>query len=355
MTTHAPVAAFGPALDRGLEWMVRSQSDLGELTSVASPLDGSEPVWVPDTLKFITALGAVALDEIGDPRATLVVDRAVTFLRSERESCAQWRYWSQENPQYDFTPPDADDTACASLGVATRRDRTRSNVALLLANRDPEGRFYTWLVPRSFPLDPCRAWALRDEYRSAVKRRREELWSTTEAESDDVDGVVNTNVIRYLGPGRAPTDAVRWVRSIIEDGLEDDCDKWHRNRYTLYAAVADARLRGIEEFAPLAALVTGRIAERVDSHGSVGPPLDTALALLAVQGFEGPATLRAELARSLVERQMDDGSWERSIFYYGGPNEVFGWASEALGTAWSLQALERERRTLSGLSTAPGR
>lgn len=340
MNGSTTASALGRTIDRALGWLGRAQSDRGELESFASPLE-DEPVWVPDSLKFITALGAVALDEIDDDRARHIVDRAVGFLRSERETCAQWRYWSQENEQFDFTPPDADDTACASLAVATRGDRTRSNLPVLLANRDPRGRFYTWLTPRSTPLDPRRAWALRDEYRSAVRKRRDELWASTEANPDDVDGVVNTNVIRYLGPRRAPAAAVTWVRSIVEDGLEDDCDSWHRNRFTLYAAMADAHRRGIEEFGAVGPTICARIADRVDADGGVGPPLDTALALLALQGFDGPAHLRDELVGNLMGRQLDDGSWARSIFYYGGPREVFGWASEALGTAWALQALNR--------------
>ena len=326
------------AIERGLDWTLSNQTPAGELVSFASPLEEPEPVWVPDSLKFITALGAVALDEIDDPRASTVVDRAVTFLRRERESCAQWRYWSQENEQYDFTPPDADDTACASLAVATRGDRTRSNVGVLLANRDDRGRFYTWLVPRG-RLGPRTGWAMRDELRGAVRRRREELWATTEAERDDVDGVVNTNVIRYLGR-RAPDAAVRWVRSIVEDGAEHDCDKWHRNPFTLYAAVADARRRGVESFSSVGPVVVRRVTNRIDG-GTVGSAMDDALALLALQGFEGAPSAQDELARSLLRTQSDDGSWGRSIFYYGGPREVFGWASEALATAWALQALHR--------------
>lgn len=185
---------------------------------------------------------------------------------------------------------------------------------------------------------------MRDESRSIVKHRRDELWRTTEAHRDDVDAVVNTNVIRYLGPQRAPREAVDWVVSIIKEGMEDDCDAWHRNRYTLYAAVADAHQRGVSGFGSVAETVTGRIRERLDAEGSVGTPLDSALALLALQGFRSDEGPQAALAGSLVARQADDGSWERSIFYFGGPAEVFGWGSEALTTAWATQALDRHRR-----------
>jgi len=342
--TDVGTTRFGAAVDAALDWLGATQAATGELTSFASPLGDGEPVWVPDSLKFITALGVLALDPIDDDRARRIVDRAVDFLRHERESMALWRYWSSADDQFDFTPPDVDDTACCSMAVATRGDTTRRNVAVLLANRDPAGAFLTWLVPRPGWHRPGYWWAMRDELRGQVRRRRRELWETTEAFPDDVDGVVNTNVLRYLGP-RAPRAAVDHVVAIVEEGREDDCDSWHRNRYTLYASLADAHRRGVPGLERTAALVPARIRERWEGSAGIAAPLDVASALLALQTFGGPDPLRAELAAALAERQLDDGSWERSIFYYGGPDEVFGWASEALSTACASLALTREDGT----------
>lgn len=325
-----------------LDWLIAAQAATGELASVAGPLEVDEPVWTPDSLKFITALVALALDEIPDARAVDVVDRAVDFLVREQETMAQWRYWATSNDQYWFTPPDADDTACCSMAVATRGHPTGRNRAVLLANRDRSGRFYTWLIPHRSSVDPRVWWAMRDELRSTVRRHRAELWRTTEARPEDVDGVVNTNVIRYLGR-RAPVQAAAWVASIIRDGREDDCDSWHRNRYTLYAAIADAHRRGVEAFSPLGPTIVERILDRIDDRGAVGPPLDTAFALIALCEFSAPESERERLADALRRTQLDDGPWERSVFYYGGPKEVFGWASEALTTATAVQALTRHR------------
>src|SRR5690606_29704985 len=125
---------------------------------------------------------------------------------------------------FDYTPPDADDTACASMAVALRGDDTSANVALLLANRDRAGRFFTWLIPHRDRFTPRFWWAVRDEFRRATRDRRQELWANSEAWPADVDGVVNANVVRYLGPGRAPAAAVGFVASIITDEREDDCD-----------------------------------------------------------------------------------------------------------------------------------
>lgn len=330
------------AVDRGLDWLVAAQSSTGELPSYSSPLGSDEPDWQPDSLKFITALVALACAAVEDPRATAIVDRVVDFLRSEREPYALWRYWSRSSEQFDYTPPDADDTACCSMAVALRGDTTTENVRLLRVNVDRAGRFYTWVIPHGQPMGAKVLWALRHELRRTTQVRRAELWANSEATPDDVDGVVNANVVRYLGPDAAPDAAVDWVCDIVRSGLEGDCDSWHRNRFTMYASVADGHRRGISAFGELAPLVLERITERLEPDGAVGPPLDTAHALLAVQQFDGPSELRRRLRRSLTDRQREDGSWSRSVFYYGGPDEVFGWASEALSTAVCLQAIAAE-------------
>jgi hypothetical protein len=335
--------SFRTHLDRGLDRLVDEQAPTGEIPSVASPLDGSgtpiEGGWVPDTLKFITALAVLAVVEIPDPRAQLLVDRAVAFLRRERETMAQWRYWSADNEQFDLTPPDADDTACCSMAVACRGERTAANRSLLLSNRDSDGRFYTWLVPRG-SRDPRVLWGLRDEVRSIVRKRREELWTTTEAEPDDVDVVVNTNVVRYLGPS-SPPEVVEWICSVVEAGDEHLADKWHRNPYTLYASIADAHRRGVARFAAIGPTICARIDSAV-ADGTPTAALDRAFALVALGQFGAGAASRPVLVEQLRETQRDDGSWDPSIFFYGGPDEVFGWASTALSTACALQALHRE-------------
>jgi hypothetical protein len=328
------------AIGRGLDWLLDNQEASGELASFATPLgSGTEPVWTRDSLKFITALVALACAQIADPRASAVIDSAVGFLTAERERTALWRYWTRANEQFGYTPPDADDTACCSMAVALRGQTTVANVPVLLANRDGDGRFYTWVIPHQGLRSPRLWWAVRDEFRPSVRQRRDELWRNTEAWPDDVDGVVNANVIRYLGPDRAPTEPVEWVVDIVRSGHEDDCDSWHRNRYTLYASVADGARRGIAAFTALGPAIVERIARRVEGDGHLGTSLDTALALVALAGFDGPVELQQRLRSALLERQMADGSWERSVFYFGGPDEVFGWGSEALSTATALQAL----------------
>lgn len=333
------------SIDRALDWLISAQMTTGELPSYSRPLgDGSEGEdWTLDSLLFITALAAAACNEVDDPRATAVVDRAVDFLRSEREPASLWRYWSSGHERHDDTPPDVDDTACCSMAVRCRGDATDDNVKILLANRDPAGRFYTWIIPHGQSAGPRHLWVVRREFSRSTRLRRALLWRDSEATPDDVDAVVNANVIRYLGPDHAPREAVDWVLDIVRSGKEATSDSWHRNSTTMYASVADGFRAGIAEFGQLGPVVVERITNWISSVASPAP-LDVAQALLAVQGFDGPAALQHRLAERLLGSQRADGSWVRSVFYYGGPAEVFGWGSESLSTATALRALAASER-----------
>lgn len=330
----------GPAeaVPRGVAWLADAQLPSGELPAWGSFLRTGEIDWAEDRLNFITALAAEALAEVEAPTAARVVDRAAAFLETQREPGALWRYWSRENERVLFTPPDADDTACCSIAVALRGEATDANLRVLRATAAEDGRFHTWLVPHGRITDLRVRWLLRDERRPDTRALRSELWSSTEADPDDVDGVVNANVCRYLGPEHAPEGAVRWVASVVAEG-EDTHDKWHRRLPTMWAAVADGARRGIAPFAAVGGSVVAQIEAWADA-GADRRAIDVALALLATQRFVGPAPLVSRLADELLAAQRPDGSWPREVFYFGGPSEVFGWASEALTTAYAVAALD---------------
>ncbi|MFN8050304.1 MAG: hypothetical protein U0Q22_02605 [Acidimicrobiales bacterium] len=332
----------GAAIARGVDYLVATQLPSGEMPSYATPLGDAPPEWIPDPLNFVTALCAEALDSVADPRASDLVDRSVRFLLSQQLPGGLWRYWSTANERVEFTPPDADDTACCSLAVACRGHDTSANRSVLLATAAPDGRFHTWLIPRPDTRSFRVRWLLRRERRPEVRALRTELWASTEADPDDIDAVVNANVCRYLGPRDAPEGATAWVAEVVEAGWETH-DKWYRRPYALLAAVAHGAERGIERFVALEGTVVERIDERVDELVDRGRDLDRALALLALERFGVRSETADRLAAALVASQGPDGAWARDVVYFGGPTEVFGWGSEALTTAYALQGLSARR------------
>lgn len=334
-----PVDPAGPAVARASEWLRANQSEDGSFPCYSSALIDA-PSWEPDHVNFVTALAAIALAEVRTESVAAMRDRAVRHLRREREQGDLWRYWSSGSELNDYTPRDVDDTACCSM--ATGVDPRSGNGRLLLANRDGGGRFYTWLLPRRSIRSLRHRWVLRDERSPGVLARRGELWANSEASADDIDVVVNANVVRYLGPGLAPEEAVGWVIDVILEGAEVEADRWYRSRSSLYRSVAAAYRDGLDAFG----VVRGAILDRL--CGDPGPAsfrsdLEFADALRVLRDLHAPDDAVCSMRDLLLDRQRDDGSWARSICYYGGPQESFGWSSEALATAAAVGALSSLR------------
>ncbi len=337
------------SLERATIWLSAEQKATGEFPSYASSLLEAQD-WQPDSVNFVTALTSIALDGVDLPEAKAMRDRAAQYLMDQREGAGLWRYWAKTAELHDYTPPDADDTACCSLAVGSSAGT--ANQRLLLANCDPQGRFYTWMLLRPEIRSLAYRWQLRSERSGAAQARRVDLWENSEASPQDVDVTVNANVIRYLGPNLAPDPAVEWVASVVEAGTEVEEDHWYRSRTSLYRSVAISARDGIERFASLRNLIISRILQDAASDG-FRSDLELADALRVLRLFDAARQDCANLADLLLQRQLPEGCWERSICYYGGPQESFGWASEALSTATAIGALHGI--DLGSFGVTPGR
>ena len=323
------------AVAAGVGYLESAQAPSGEFESFATPL-GVEPDWAADSSVFVTSLSVLALERVRSPRVGPMIDKALGLVASETAPGPLWRFWTHDHDRHREIPCDADDTSCATMALGARAvhaDRTRR---LLLANRDRAGRFLTWFLPRGArSLAPGRLRNTVDEWRS--RSRRELFWEMTEATPDDVDGVVNANVLRLFGPD-APAEAVAYVSGVVLEGRERECDSWHRNEFNCWYSVADGARRGV----PYERSVLARVAERLGSRLGEGPvpsSLDLAHGLGAVLAIGDPAGLAPDLVERLLAAQHPDGSWDRDIFFYGGPKEVFAWGSEAFTTAAAVAAL----------------
>jgi hypothetical protein len=327
--------ALTDAVAAGVGFLESTQATSGEFESYATPL-GVEVDWAADSSVFVTSLSVLALERVPDPRVGPMVERALDLVASETAPGPLWRFWTHDHDRHREIPCDADDTACATMALGRRAADAARTKRLLLANRDPGGRFLTWFLPRgAASLSPARLRNTVDEWRA--RSRREMFWEMTEATPDDVDGVVNANVLRLFGPD-APAESVAYVSGVVIDGRERECDSWHRNEFSCWYSVADGARRGV----PYEGAVLDRLARRLRDRLEDGPAptsLDLAHALGAAQAIGDPSGVSGELVERLVAVQSPDGSWDRDIFFYGGPKEVFAWGSEAFTTAAAVSAL----------------
>ena len=134
------------ALADGLAFLARTQLESGEFPVFMSIPADPHAALTPDPAIFPTALIAYSLSFCAD--AESMQRRAMGFLQRERDAFGLWRHWPRRHPHRIAIPPDLDDTSCASLALKAAGEEAPANGPLLLANRNDEGLFLTWVVPR---------------------------------------------------------------------------------------------------------------------------------------------------------------------------------------------------------------
>ena len=289
---------------------------------------------------FAAALGLLALDACDHPGAGVLVARTRDFITS----CMRYPgIWS-----YPDLPPSVDDTAICALAVGPhpwlRMGRLRGlNFDVMLSHRDRDGRFLLWMPDDDWPtgLD------------------------------NEVDAVVNANVLAYMGDHAETRAAQHWIETVVADRREADASPYYVEPVDLHFALARAgRFRdGI--FSELRPTLAGRIVERLEADGGFGDPMRTAQALSALDmlAFDLAEVPLAAVVESLIEAQRGDGSWRPCLAWKEppgwadwvavneGPRHVRpprGFASEALTTAFCIEALQRSLRPSSS-ATRRGR
>jgi len=334
-------AAVKEAAVRGVDFLRRSQLDSGEFRSFMSPDLQMATGCVPDSSPFPTALIVYCLGFASGPSVQGLIGRALDFLKREMEWPGVWRYWTREHPRHNQIPPDLDDIACASDVLRRHGVRVR-NRGLLTANRNRDGLFYTWLIPRGgFRVHPL-YWlaAVREALKPAYL---DTFFGQNESDRDDIDCVVNANVLLYLGENRRTRPVIDYLIRVVRERREACCDKWHLNPFTFYYMVSRNYQHGIKALAVVNRDILARIVASAAPNGACGAPLETAMAICAMLNLDArPPQLDAAVGY-LLATQSPSGDWPRSVMYYGGPQKAFGWGSEEMTTAFCVEALERYR------------
>jgi hypothetical protein len=337
------VAPARTSIERALAFLAAGQAASGQIP-VRTGLEMTIDETTADPSIFATALVAEALGPVDHPLAASTRGRAAEYLRGHMEEPGVWRHWTRGHPQFHSLPPDADDTACASVALRHAGVPYPDNRSLLLANRDAEGRFFTWLVARRGSGLPGRSmWRIAG--RRVARPVHARLFWRTSAEPDDVDGIVNLNVLAYLGDGSHAGPIVRYAKEILDDGREAECDSWYRSPFLFYAGLGRCVVAGVDALGELAPTVGERIAAAAGPDGQIGDgPLDTALALRALIELDIGDPARDLAFAYLETTQEDDGGWPAAPLYFGGPRhhpDVPCWGSRELTAGICVGALAR--------------
>ena len=261
---------------------------------------------------FISALCVLALENCKDARALCDATRA--YLAQTMEYPGLWRY-------YRHLPLDLDSTALCSLIIDTHPWIVlRRNVAQILANRDANGRFLTWV--------------LGDDEPDVVKKFRIEA-----------DPVVNANVIAYLGDCPQTRDAQHWLETLVREDRLKDSSKWYPDTVTIYYAITRAMLLARPALESLRPVLADRILGLRDAQGEFGNLIQSAQAVTALADLDSLERIDVKrLAQWFINCQHEDGSWPELLAFgdqslrFGTVGQI-GHGAEAVTSVFCIEAL----------------
>ncbi len=315
-TAEALADAARESIRRGLEFLESTVDETGAWHCIRfNVADPSIPRHF-EKPAFITAYCVLALERCREERARSICAAGRAYLASTVEYPGFWRY-------YRHLPQDLDSTTLSSLVIGTHPwILLGRNVPQILANRDAEGRFMTWMLTEDEP--------------DVVSRFRIEA-----------DPVVNANVIAYLGDRPETRDAQRWLEALITDGDLEGSSKWYPDEVAIYYAIARAMRRARPALESLGPVLADRVLGLRDDNGDYSNTLQSAQAVSALHEVGGLDHIDAKRqANRLLSSQREDGSWPELLAFgdqslkWGAVGQI-GHGSEAVTSAFCIEALER--------------
>jgi hypothetical protein len=312
-------ASLEAAIRGGVGFLAGEQLPDGEFKTQACGDEAMHDCYF-DSTPFTTTFIVPALGDVRDERIGDMEEKAIAFLRSEEEPGGLWRYASSKNPQRSVTlteeeagldssglrnptqfDPDLDVISTVSYVLKSRGIVFGDNAAAFGGNRDPQGRFLTWL--RSGP-----------------------------GIANDTDCAVNANVLLYLGND---PQACLYVNASVESSAYR-CSPYYPDPLMFYYLVSRAEKNGASCLSGSRNVLVQKVLSLRGKYGSFGNELQNAAALTVLlnSSYRGEAADAA--ASYLLNSQREDGSWPIGLAWIA-PFPYFG--SPELTTALSVEAL----------------
>lgn len=315
-TSGALARAAREAIRRGLAFLESTIDENGAWHCIRFNVADPEIPRHFERPPFVSALCALALESSDEPRARAICTATKAYLIGTIEYPGFWRY-------YRHLPPDLDSTALCSLVIGTHPwIWLGRNVPGMLANRDEEGRFLTWVLAEDEPnvVSPFRI---------------------------EADPVVNANVLACLGNHPGTRGARRWLEALVTEDKLDGSSKWYPDTVTIYHAITRALIRAKPALDSLRPILADRILGLRDEKGGFGNVLQTAQAVSALHNIGSLERIDAKReAERLMSSQRADGSWPELLAFgdqslkWGVVGQI-GHGSEAVTSAFCIEALER--------------
>ncbi len=318
------------------EFGIEFQQKYGVLFSQDKNQSDSTEKIVFDSSPFATSLILYALGSLKhEPKVQRMIKEGLNFLLEEMEPGGLWRYWSSKNQNHTMIPPDLDDICCASHILRTHNLLPVKNKRIILANRNRQGLFYTWLLPRSFT-----SITLNLLTSQKALSHSNEIWKLTE--KDDICCVVNANVLLYLGETAQTQKTIQHLINLVLRDEEDNSLSFYNHKLSFYYMLSRAYSNGVNSLKDVRISLISKTLSLQEVDGSFGDELLTALAVCTLLNFDCYCPALDKAIDFLLKTQQLDGSW-KTIPMYGGQLDKALFGSAELTTAFCLEALTRYR------------
>ena len=348
ISTVLPSDKLRDSITKAIDFLAQAQLDDGEfktilpnenLKAISKTLgfkqEATEKL-VFDSSPFVTSLVVYSLSFLShESKVQQLIKRGLGFLSQEMESGGLWRYWSSKNEKHNAAPPDLDDVCCASYVLKMNGIPIQPNTSIILGNRNRQGLFYTWLLPRAIRGIVLNLLTLGRRFSYLDK-----FWETTD--KDDICCVVNANVLLYLGENRQTQRVVEYLISIVLKETENENTSFYNHKLSFYYMLSRAYFNGLNSLRAIKIPAINRILSLQKADGSFGDELLTALAVCALLNFNYQTLSLDKAIDFLLKTQQCDGSWQR-IPMYGGKTDKETFGSAELTTAFCVEALARYR------------
>ena len=302
------------SISKAINYLAETQLLDGEFPMFISSDERMENKSQFDSSPFGTAFVMYCLSFCNDEKCSKMIEKAKRFLINEMEEPGVWRYWSSKSGKH--ISPDLDDTCCESFILKKNNSGNvlGNNIELILNNRNDQGLFYTWIRSNTF-------------------------------QPNDIDSVVNSNVLLYLGEREETKDAINYLNDIIINNKEKISYWYYLDDISLYYMVSRAYFNGVKSLGKCAQSIINKILKRQNPTGSFGNELLTAISISMLLNLKYENTKVFDKAITyLLKNQQDNGSWKKIAFYTGPepPNPHIAWfGSECLTTGMCVEALSR--------------
>jgi len=302
-------------IENGISILSSRQQENGEFTSVSCRTPDRKQCSVHKGSVFIPTFILYSLNFVkNNANAHKIIRKGTGFIRSEKGNGDLWRFWGD---RIDY---DLDDTSCSSF-ILELSGETLSNKKTIYSNRDQDGLFKTWI---------------------------------RNSQKNDVDSVVNSNVLLYLGENEMTAPACNALVDAVMKNKETSMSYYYPEiavfYYTLSRAYFEKQLKCVEKGIPP---IVKKVEKMLNDKNAENDIMIKVMLLNTLLNFNRFSDLMDISAEILLKTDLNDLFLAKKPFFVAGepPDKPsFYYFSNETTIALSIEFLSRyltiKKRTL---------